>query len=113
MGSGNERAYNMCVTLNDATPWCATRTHWNGSYIEGEWGYCMNNCPMQNVIQNIPKTSQTNLAGLDFDYLWVEELYTFFGDTELGHCHTYNPNYKYQAGNKGQFNAHLGIIIKL
>ena len=38
--------YDKCFLLGDGKSWCSTKTDNNGNYIEGEWGYCSDNCPV-------------------------------------------------------------------
>ena len=66
---------------------------------------------MGNVRQKQHDTSKFDLTSLDYEFHWDEGFYNFFGDAELGHCYTYNPKHKYQAGTKGQFYALLGKVM--
>ena len=38
--------YDKCILLGDGKPKCSTKTDNNGNHIEGEWGYCPDNCPV-------------------------------------------------------------------
>ena len=66
--------------------WCSTKTHWNNSHIQGEFGKCSPHCKANN-------NSAENLASLEFHSLWEEGFYRLV-DEDLGHCHTYNPGHR-------------------
>ena len=38
--------YDKCALIGDGKPKCSTKTDSSGNHIEGEWGYCPDNCPV-------------------------------------------------------------------
>ena len=94
--------YTRCSSTADTKHWCSTQTHWNNSYIEGEWGYCSNECVKVDDDTNILNDLQKGTSLLE------EILFNLDGDIDKGHCYTYNPEFPSFADSQGTFYALLG-----
>ena len=84
------KKYTTCTNIATTTPWCATRTYMNMSYVVGHWGYCSPNCNGEVPLSN---QSNYNLAHSIYNNMWEEDIYNLETWGE-GHCHTYNPPYQ-------------------
>ena len=103
--------YHHCAQNSDIRNWCSTRQHLNGSHVTGHYAYCPDNCVALNTTSLEINKAKDNLAGLEFDHLWEETFYYLYGDTQSGHCHTYNPQHASYGGIKGQLYAMLSKFL--
>ena len=102
-GGKQPQTHTKCVpTKNLGGSWCSTRTYWNNSHIFGEYGSCSTQCADQ------PRKTE-NLANVDFQYLWEEGFYRLL-QSDLGHCHTYNPRHRSSIDPEEKFIAYLGKL---